>query len=105
MATKRLSANIQIGASVTGGFRSAFATARSSLVELGKETRSLAGQQRLLARARDQNLASRAQIRGQMMDTVALGMMAAAPIKMAIDFENAMLGVAKQLDGARDASG
>lgn len=56
-------------------------------------------------RMRDANLAKRSQIRGQIVDTVALGMAASVPIRDAIALENAMLGVAKQLDGARDSSG
>lgn len=56
-------------------------------------------------RAREANLAKRSQLRGQMVDAVAIGMVAAAPIAAAVKFENAMLGVAKQLDGARDESG
>jgi TP901 family phage tail tape measure protein len=35
----------------------------------------------------------------------AVGAAAFMPVKQAIDFENAMMGVSKQLDGARDSSG
>jgi TP901 family phage tail tape measure protein len=48
--------------------------------------------------ARQANMAKRAELRGQMMDTVALGMMAGAPLKAAIDFESAMADVRKVVD-------
>lgn len=51
------------------------------------------------------NLAKRADYRGQMLDAVAIGATAAAPIVKAAQFETAMLGVAKQVDGARDKNG
>lgn len=56
-------------------------------------------------RAQEANLAKRAQYRGQMFDAVALGAAASAPLVMAAKFETAMLGIAKQVDGARDSSG
>jgi TP901 family phage tail tape measure protein len=43
-------------------------------------------------------LAKRAQLRGQIMETVALGMAMAAPIKAAVDFESAMAEVKKVVD-------
>lgn len=49
-------------------------------------------------RARDANLATRSRIRGRMMDTVALGLMAGAPIKAAIDYESSLADVAKVVD-------
>lgn len=55
--------------------------------------------------AQSANLAKRAEYRGQMFDAVALGATAASPIVLAAKFETAMLGVAKQVDGARDSSG
>ena len=55
--------------------------------------------------AQQANAAKRAEYRGQIMDAVALGATAGAPLVMAARFENAMLGVAKQVDGARDSSG
>src|SRR5690554_4230222 len=48
-----------------------------------------------LENAKSANMAQRGQLRGQMMDTIALGAMAGAPIAAAISFETAMLGVAK----------
>jgi TP901 family phage tail tape measure protein len=51
------------------------------------------------------NLAKRANYRGQMFDAVALGATVAAPIVQAAKFETAMLGVAKQVEGARDKNG
>lgn len=55
--------------------------------------------------AQQANLAKRAEYRGQIFDAVALGATAAAPLVQAAKFETAMLGVAKQVDGARDSSG
>lgn len=55
--------------------------------------------------AQKANLDKRAELRGQMVDTFALGAVAATPIVMAAKFETAMLGVAKQVAGARDESG
>lgn len=55
--------------------------------------------------AQQANQAKRADLRGQMFDAVALGATAATPIVKAAQFENAMLGVAKQVEGARDSSG
>lgn len=51
------------------------------------------------------NLAQRADYRGQMLDAVAIGATAATPIVKAAQFETAMLGVAKQVEGARDKAG
>lgn len=51
------------------------------------------------------NLDKRAEYRGQILDAVAIGATAAAPIVKAAQFETAMLGVAKQVDGARDKAG
>ncbi len=55
--------------------------------------------------AQEANLSKRAEYRGQIFDAVALGATAATPIVKAAQFENAMLGVAKQVEGARDESG
>lgn len=51
------------------------------------------------------NNAARADMRGQMFDTAAIAVGAAAPVVMAAQFEKAMGGVAKQVAGARDESG
>lgn len=66
-----------------------------------------AAQQRLnqVQQAQKANLDKRADYRGQIIDTVALGATVASPVVMAASFETAMLGVAKQVDGARDSSG
>ncbi|WP_270670022.1 phage tail tape measure protein [Aeromonas sp. QDB04] len=66
-----------------------------------------AAQQRLnqVQQAQKANLDKRAEYRGQIFDAVALGATAASPVVMAANFETAMLGVAKQVDGARDSSG
>lgn len=74
-------------------------------------TRELERQRALLQRvtvlenARQANMARRAELRGQMLDVVAIGAAIMAPGRQAIKFENAMLGVAKQVEGARDKSG
>ncbi|QOE32755.1 tape measure protein [Achromobacter phage Mano] len=69
--------------------------------------RARRAQQRLadIEQRRKTNLDKRAELRGQMFDAVAIGATAAAPIGAAVKFETAMLGVAKQLDGARDETG
>lgn len=66
-----------------------------------------AAQQRLnqVQQAQKANLDARENYRGQILDTVALGATVAAPVVMAARFETAMLGVAKQVDGARDSGG
>lgn len=60
-------------------------------------------QQRL--QAVEANQARRGQLRAGVVDAVAIGATAAAPLVQAAKFETAMLGVAKQVDGARDKSG
>lgn len=55
--------------------------------------------------AQQANQARRGELRGQMFDAVAVGGLAAAPIKIAADAEGHDLDMAKQLDGARDAAG
>ncbi|MFM5402808.1 phage tail tape measure protein [Aeromonas veronii] len=66
-----------------------------------------AAHQRLnqVQQAQKANLDARENYRGQILDTVALGATVASPVVMAAKFETAMLGVAKQVDGARDSSG
>jgi TP901 family phage tail tape measure protein len=66
-----------------------------------------AAHQRLnqVQQAQKANLDARENYRGQILDTVALGATVASPVVMAARFETAMLGVAKQVDGARDSSG
>ncbi|CAK7034668.1 MAG: hypothetical protein DELT_00511 [Desulfovibrio sp.] len=55
--------------------------------------------------ARDANKSRRADLRGQMFDTVALAATVALPVKLAIDFESAMADAAKTIEGMRDDSG
>lgn len=66
-----------------------------------------AAQQRLnqVQQAQKANIDARENYRGQILDTVALGATVSSPVVMAARFETAMLGVAKQVDGARDSSG
>lgn len=74
---------------------------------VGQVERLRKAQERLNAveRASAQNLARRAELRGQMLDTFALGAAVAAPIKIAADRETHAIGIAKQLQGARDEAG
>lgn len=67
--------------------------------------RSATEQLNRVQNAQDANLSARANYRGQMVDAVALGAAASAPLVQAAQFETAMLGVAKQVEGARDESG
>lgn len=67
--------------------------------------RTINEQVRRIDAAKSANLSRRAELRGGMFDAVALGATAATPIIQAVKFEKAMLGVAKQVDGARDSSG
>lgn len=81
---------------------------RQEYAQLAKQSEKLrAAQQRLrsVQDALDANSARRASLRGQMFDAVAAAAVVAAPIRAAVQFETAMLGVAKQVDGARDKSG
>ena len=74
---------------------------------VGQVERLRKAQERLNAveRASAANLAKRAELRGQILDTVALGAAVAAPIKIAADRESHAVGIAKQLQGARDEAG
>lgn len=83
------------------GMRARYATLTTQVEKLR------AAHERLgkIQQAQQANLAKRAEYRGQMFDAVALGATASAPIVMAAKFETAMLGVAKQVEGARDKSG
>ena len=51
------------------------------------------------------NLDKRDEYRGKLGGAIAMAASLGAPIVQAVQFENAMLGVAKQVDGARDAGG
>lgn len=83
------------------GLRGRYATVTSQIDRL----RAAYQQLHKVESATQANLERRAQLRGEILDSVAIGAAALAPIKIAADFETAMLGVAKQLNGARDASG
>lgn len=74
---------------------------------VGQVERLRKAQQRLneVERASAANLAKRAELRGQILDTVALGAAVAAPLKIAADRETHAAGIAKQLQGARDEAG
>lgn len=83
------------------GLRAKYAAVTAELEKMRRAKQRLA----TIEDAQKANLSRRGELRGQMFDAVAIGAAAAAPISAAIKFENAMLGVAKQLDGARDESG
>ena len=51
------------------------------------------------------NKDKRSELRGKVMGTVATAMSVAAPMHMAIDFEDAMADAAKTIDGMRDSAG
>ncbi|QQQ52409.1 phage tail tape measure protein [Pseudomonas syringae] len=55
--------------------------------------------------AQTANSAERAEIMGKIFETAAVGAITITPIVQAAQFETAMLGVAKQVEGARDSSG
>lgn len=55
--------------------------------------------------AQQANAAKRAEYRGGIGETLAIGAIAAAPIKVAADRESHALGIAKQMQGSRDEAG
>lgn len=83
------------------GLRTRYATLTAQVDKLRVAHERL----RSVEAAQQANAQRRADLRGQMFDAVALGATAATPIVKAAQFENAMLGVAKQVEGARDESG
>lgn len=83
------------------GIRAKYATLTEQIDRLRAAHQQLAR----VEAAQKANLDRRADLRGQIFDTVALGATAAAPIIQAAKFETAMLGVAKQVEGAREEGG
>lgn len=83
------------------GMRERYAALTTQIDKLRNAHQRLASVQR----AQEANLARRGELRGQIFDTVAIGAAAAAPLVQAARFETAMLGVAKQVKGARDDGG
>lgn len=82
--------------------------ANQELGLIGRQIEALKRKQALEQRivtAQKANIARRAELRGNILDAVVVGAGITAPLSQAIKFENAMLGVAKQVDGARDKSG
>lgn len=82
--------------------------AQQELAIIGRQIEALKKRQAVenrIAGAQRANIARRGELRGQMFDVVAIGAAILAPVKAATTFENAMLGVAKQVDGARDSAG
>lgn len=81
---------------------------RSKYSRVTAELKKLEDQQIKLTRVEKQRIENNnrlSEIKGQIGSTIATGISLGAPVKIAIDFETAMLGVAKQLDGARDSAG
>ena len=85
---------------------------RRQYAELTREADKLRAAQARLAKAQeriDANAKRRHELGSKLRDaTATFGVVAAAtfaPIRSAVQFETAMLGVAKQLNGARDAAG
>ena len=79
-----------------------------SYAKLGNQLAKTERQQKALSRAMgiEQRVSDmRGNARGAMMGAVEMGAVLYGPAKMAVDFESAMGGVAKQVDGARDAQG
>ncbi len=95
-----ISAARQTGASVVALQRQYDALGASIDRMRAAQTR-LANNQRAVA----DNTSARAGYRSKIGETVAMGIGAAGPIVAAAKFEKAMLGVAKQVDGARDSGG
>jgi TP901 family phage tail tape measure protein len=82
--------------------------AQQELDVIGKQIAALKRKQALensITQGFAANASRRAELRGKVLDTVALGATAAAPIVAAVKFETAMTGIAKQVQGARDAQG
>lgn len=88
---------------------------RSDMQAAGVSTRNLSGQQKKLGASIDKlkgkyralatirkkseaNMARRSELQGKLFGAVALGAMAAAPLKAAVDFESAMSDVRKVVD-------
>lgn len=81
---------------------------RSKYSLVTAELKKLETQQLRLSNVEKQRIANNnrlSEIKGQIGSTIATGLTLAAPIKASADFETDMLGVVKQLDGARDSAG
>jgi TP901 family phage tail tape measure protein len=83
------------------GMRARYAELTTQIDKLRNAHQRLAAVQS----AQEANQSQRGELRGQIFDAVAMGAAAATPLVAAASFETAMLGVAKQVDGARDSSG
>lgn len=98
--------SLKIGASLKGGFKSVFSSAKSEVKGLETATKRVGSSLGAIYKAQDKR---NKEVGGASLGGTA-GILGAAyafaqPIKQAIQFETAMLGVAKQVDGARDATG
>lgn len=82
--------------------------ANQELAVIGKQIEALKRRQaaeRRISDAKAANTARRGELRAGIFDAVAVGATIGAPIASAVAFESAMLGIAKQVEGARDESG
>lgn len=104
------------------GQRAQLHTLRGALASAGISTRDLVGKQKELAAAADKARAAQAALQGvmlkqqavqntrgqkrmELLDAYALARSLAAPIAAAVEFESAMQGIARQVEGAKDAGG
>ena len=96
------------GIAVFGKQGRAFDTLRRQYAELGREADRLRAAQARLATIQsriDANNARRKELSGAAATFGVIAGSTLAPIRAAVQFENAMLGVAKQVQGARDDAG
>jgi len=98
---KTLDAAYKTGVINVDSYKNAQARLKAQLAQ------TQSAQSRLMAAQSQQNEASKrsSQIRGRMVDTAITAAPLVAASKAAIDFETAMGGVAKQVQGARDDNG
>jgi len=104
--SSNIALGIKIGASLAGGFKSTFAAANREIHKLEAATKKAGSRVGDIYKAQAKRYKDSG---GTGLGSVA-GFAGAAyafaqPIKQAIAFETAMLGVAKQVEGARDAGG
>lgn len=83
------------------GLRAKYDSAANALGRLRKAQEDLDQ----VKTAQDQNNETKSQLQGDIVETVIVGAALSVPIIEAVKFETAMLGVSKQVEGARDAGG
>lgn len=101
-----LTLSLRIGAAFTSGFKATFSSATNEVKKLDTATKRYAKSIGDVYKAQAaRNKAAGGASLGGLAGVVGAAYAFAQPIKQAIEFETAMLGVAKQVDGARDAGG